>query len=181
MNRWMPRVCHSRAGIRPAKIRKRCLADFQAAEKLDPLYPDAMVNQAWILGEKMNRLDDALAAVDRLLAIYPEHQNGRGGRAVLLARLGRSKEAIVRRHVRASKPPRIRVPTTTRPASLPWSPTKDAKQREEGVKLVAKALLKGFGHEYLLTDADLDPLRGDERFKKLVEGVKIMKELGEPK
>ena len=47
---------------------------------------------------------------------------------------------------------------------------KDPKYREEGVRLIATALLRGFGHEYLLIDDDLDSLRADERFRKLVEG-----------
>ncbi|MBO0701218.1 MAG: tetratricopeptide repeat protein, partial [Zavarzinella sp.] len=70
------------------------LADFRAGEALDPLDPDPMVNQAWLLGEQMGRTADALAAVDRLLALYPDHPTGQGGRAVLLARLGRTEEAV---------------------------------------------------------------------------------------
>jgi hypothetical protein len=54
----------------------------------------------------------------------------------------------------------------------------EPKYRDEAVRLVAAALLRGFGHDYVLGDHDLDPLRADERFRKLADGVKVMKDLG---
>jgi tetratricopeptide (TPR) repeat protein len=157
------------------------LADFRAAERLDPFHPDALLNQAWLLGEKMNRPADALAACDRFLALYPDHPNGRGGRAVLLARLGRLDDAVAaaRQNLSAALPS-VAHPSTYYRAGcvLAIVSRKDPKHRDEAVRLVATALLRGWGHEYLLTDDDLDALHTDERFKKLMDGVRVMKELG---
>lgn len=155
----------------------KALDDFIAAEQLDPLYPDALINQAWILGEKLNRTEEAIAATDRLLAFSPDNMNGRAGRAVMLARIGRNEEALAeakRCMELASSPATIyRAGCVYAIASA-----KDPKYREEGVRLIATALLRGFGHEHLLSDSDLDSLRNDERFRKLMEGVKLMQELG---
>jgi tetratricopeptide (TPR) repeat protein len=136
-----------------------------------------MRNQAWLLGEKMNRPADALAAIDRLLALYPDHPIGRGARAVLLARLGRLDEAVAAA--------RQNLAAATHASEyyhagcvLAIVSRKDPRHRDEAVRLVATALLRGWGHEYLLTDDDLDALYMDERFKKLLDGVKVMKELG---
>jgi hypothetical protein len=54
----------------------------------------------------------------------------------------------------------------------------EPKYRDEAVRLVATALLRGYGHEYVLGDGDLDSLRSDERFRKLSDGVKVMTDLG---
>ena len=48
----------------------------------------------------------------------------------------------------------------------------------QAVRLTAAALLRGFGHDFLLTDEDLNPIRDNEQFRKLAEGVKVMKDLG---
>jgi serine/threonine protein kinase/Flp pilus assembly protein TadD len=155
------------------------LADFRAAEELDPFYADAMVNQAWLLGEKMNRHKEAIAATDRLLKLYPDHMNGRTGRAVLLARIGRTEEAIAEARRCVATAPHE---SAYYQAGCVFAivSAKDPAYRDEGLKLISTALLRGFGHDFLLTDNDLDALRGDERFRKLFEGVKVMKEFAQP-
>src|SRR5262249_9697431 len=167
----------SRGLARAPNDQDGALVDFQAAAKLDPLYPLAMGNQGWILGEKMNRPVDALAAVDRLLALYPDHHTGRGGRAVLLARLGRGEEAIAATRQYLLNSPH---PATYYQGACVFAIVSkaDPKYRDEAVRLAASALLRGFGHDFLLTDEDLDPIRDNDQFRKLAEGVKVMKDLG---
>ncbi len=167
----------TRGLARATREPQQALADFQAAERLDPLYADALVNQAWLLGEKLNRPNEAIAATDRLLKHYPDHMNGRTGRAVLLARVGRTDEAIAEARRCISSAPH---PSAYYQAGCVFAvvSAKDPRFREEGLRLLATALLRGYGYQYLLTDSDLQSLRGDERFQKLVEGVKVMKELG---
>jgi serine/threonine protein kinase/predicted Zn-dependent protease len=170
----------TRGLARASKEPEAALADFQDAEKLDPFYHHAMVNQAWILGEKMNRPEEAIAAVDRLLAIYPDHQNGRAGRAVLLARLGRNDEAIAEARRCLTSAPHASAYYQAACVFAIVSRT-DNRHRDEGIRLVATALLRGFGHDSLLSDHDLDPFRTDERFRKLADGVKVMRDLGAKK
>lgn len=168
----------TRGLFRADKDPDAALADFRAAEELDPFYADAMVNQAWLLGEKMNRPEEAIAATDRLLRLYPDHMNGRTGRAVLLARVGRTKEAIAEARRCVATAPH---PSAYYTAGCVFAvvSAKDPAYRDEGLKLISTALLRGFGHDLVLADGDLAPLREDERFRKLVEGVKLMKELGQ--
>jgi eukaryotic-like serine/threonine-protein kinase len=167
----------TRGLARVSQDKNAALADFRAAEKLEPRYADALVNQAWLLGEKMNRPADALEVVDRLLAVYPDHQTGRGSRAVYLARLGRNDEAIaaIRRYLEDAPHPA----TYYRAACVFAMVSKsDPKYREEAVRLAAIALLRGWGHDFLLTDEDLNAIRDHEQFRRLADGVKVMKDLG---
>jgi tetratricopeptide (TPR) repeat protein len=168
----------TRGLFRAANDPDAALADFRAAEELDPFFADAMVNQAWLLGEKMHRPEEAISATDRLLRLYPDHMNGRVGRAVLLARIGRTDEAIAEARRCVATAPH---PSAYYTAGCVFAivSVKDPAHRDEGLKLISTALLRGFGHDFLLTDDDLDSLRDDERFRKLIDGVKVMKELGQ--
>ena len=153
------------------------LADYRAAERLDPFYIHAHINIASILGERLNRLPEALAATDRLLELYPDYQLARGGRAVYLARLGQVDKAVDEaRRLLAGNPPASAYYHAACVLSL--AAKADPKYRDEAVRLVATALRRGFGHDYLLGDHDLDPLRADERFRKLADGVRVMTDLG---
>ena len=153
------------------------LADYRAAERLDPFYVHALINIASVLGERLGRTEDALKATDHLLEIYPDHPIGRGGRAVYLARLGRTEAAVTEaRQLLAGSPPASAYYHAA--CVLALAAKADPKYRDEAVRLVAAALVRGFGHEYLPGDHDLDPLRADERFRKLADGVRVMTELG---
>ena len=132
---------------------------------------------ASVLGERLNRLDEAVKATDELLAEYPDHAIGRGGRAVYLARLGRTDEAVAEARKLLSANPQ---PLTYYHAGcvLALAARTDPSYRDEAIGLIATALLRGFGHEFLVGDPDLTALADDERFQKLLVGVKTMKELG---
>jgi len=152
------------------------LLDFQAAERLDPNYPDALTNQAWIYGEKLNRQKDALAVVERVLAKYPDHQNARGGKAVYLARLGRPKEAIAEAKILLDRAPQA---AAYYQAACVYALVSgnDPTYKVEGIRLIATALRRGFGYDLISTDTDLNPLRADANFRTLAEGVRVMNEL----
>ena len=152
------------------------LLDFQAAERLDPNYPEAMIDQAWVYAEKLNRQADALAAIDRLLEKYPDNQNGRGGRAVYLARLGRHKEAVAEARKLLDRAPQA---AAYYHAACVYALVSgnDPAYKAESMRLIATALRRGFGYEYVSTDTDLDPLRADANFRTLAEGVRVMNEL----
>lgn len=167
----------TRGLARATREPNEALADFVAAEKLDPFNVDALVNQAWLLGERMNRTEDAIAATNRLLVVYPDHLNARSGRAVLLARLGRCDEAIAEARKCLVNAPHISAYYKAGCVFAVLSRT-DPKYRDEGLRLIATAILRGFGHDDILGDDDLNAFRDDERFRKLTDGVKAMKELG---
>jgi serine/threonine protein kinase/Flp pilus assembly protein TadD len=152
------------------------LTDYRAAERLDPLYIHALINIASVLGERLDRPAEALAATDRLLEVYPDHPIGRGGRAVYLARLGQTDKAVIEaRQLLVGSPPASAYYHAG--CVLALAAKSDPKYRDEAVRLVATALSRGFGHEYLLGDTDLAAIRSDERFRKLADGVKVMTDL----
>src|SRR5262249_57485947 len=52
---------------------KGALADFECALKLVPRSRAALQNKAHVLAEKLDRPEEAVAALDRALALYPDH------------------------------------------------------------------------------------------------------------
>jgi eukaryotic-like serine/threonine-protein kinase len=152
------------------------LRDFEAAELLDPNYADAVTNQAWVYAELLKKQREALKAVERVLAKYPDHQNARGGRAVYLARLGRPKEAVAEVERLLSKSPEAAAYYQAGCVYALLSGT-DPAYKTEAVRLVTAAMLRGFGHDLILTDTDLDPLRADANFRTVAEGIRVMTEL----
>jgi hypothetical protein len=48
------------------------------------------------------------------------------------------------------------------------------------MRLVAKSILTGYtpAFGFILEDADLDALRKDPRFKTIIDGVKVINDLG---
>jgi len=156
-----------------SKEPERALTDFQAAETLDPNYPEALLNQAWILAEKLDRTSDALKAVDRLLALYPDHQNGRGGRAVYLARLGRGDEAVAKARKLLDATPQASAYYQAACVFALVAKT-SPKLKAEGVRLLASSLRHGFGFDYLLADPDLESLQDEKDFRVLAEAVRVM-------
>jgi hypothetical protein len=52
----------------------------------------------------------------------------------------------------------------------------DAACKREATQLLAAALRSGFGHEYIESDKDLDPIRETAEFRRILEGVKALKE-----
>jgi hypothetical protein len=111
-----------------------------------------------------------------VLAKYPDHQNARGGRAVYLARLGRPKEAVAEAKLLLSKAPQ---PAAYYQAACTYALVSgtDPAYKAEGIRLVAAAMLRGFGHDLIFTDTDLDPLRTDAKFRTVAEGIRVMTEL----
>ena len=154
------------------------LADFRAAEKLDPFYPGCD-GQSGLAARREDEppggcpggRGSAAGSVPR-----PPHRPRRPGG--LLARLGRARRS------QSPQPAatwwKHRTPSTYYQAACVFAIVSktDPKYRDEAVRLVATALLRGFGHDFLLTDEDLDPIRDNEQFRKLADGVKVMKDLG---
>jgi tetratricopeptide (TPR) repeat protein len=122
----------------------------------------------------LNRRADAIAVLDRAVELYPDHVPARAGRGVLLARDGRRDEAI-----RDAKDALLR---NTDPSNLfqvgciyALTSKSHPEDRVEALRLLSGALQRGFGRQYLDTDHDLDPLRDDAEFKRLVAAAKAKK------
>jgi serine/threonine protein kinase/lipoprotein NlpI len=162
----------SRGTKRMAREPKAALADFDAALKLSPNMREALLNKAVVLADHLNRAADAVPVLDRLLELYPDHTEARAGRGVYNARLGRSAAA------RADAAAVLKAePIAYRQYQMAGLYAQLAKHnpngpdRREAMKLLAQSL-RGFDDAALLaTDADLDPIRGDAEFQRLVAAV----------
>ena len=69
------------------------LADFDAAVDLDPGFWPGWQSRAHVLSEHLGKPEEAVLALDRADEIQPDAVPSLAGRAVLLARLGKSKAA----------------------------------------------------------------------------------------
>jgi len=73
---------------------EKALEDFQRALRLNPREPNALRNSATVLSSRLNRPEDAIAELSKLLAFRPADARALAGRAVLYARQGRAQEAL---------------------------------------------------------------------------------------
>jgi tetratricopeptide (TPR) repeat protein len=156
---------------RMAQEPQKALEDNNAALRLNPTLKDALLNKAIILADYLHREADAIPVLDRLLEFYPDHVESRAGRGVYLARLGRAAEA--RRDAAAVL---AADPTAFRKYQLAGLYAQLARHdpngtaRAEALDYLSQAFRGGFGNLKLLqADSDLDPVRNDPEFKRLVE------------
>lgn len=161
----------SRGYIRMTTEPAAALEDLDKAIKLNPRSLDALINKSIILSESLNRLKEAVAALDQLLKYYPDHNAARAGRGVVLARLGECARARqdaeeCLRHERSGF-------FLFQIAGLYSQISRHEKApdaKEQALRLLAGALRNGFSEwESLKTDRDLDPIREETEFKRLLQ------------
>jgi tetratricopeptide (TPR) repeat protein len=162
----------ARGMARLATDPEEALADFRAAAELNPRSLVALRNQVYVLAEKLNRTEDALAVATRMAELYPDSALGRTNRGVLLARLGRRAEA----HAEAEKARRLapKDADTTYRAACVYALTSAAHpgDREKALDLLQKAVKNGFrGAAEIRTSRDLKPLHESERFREIAAAV----------
>ena len=142
---------------------------------MSPRYLEVLINQAYVLGEVQNKPADALEVLDRTLERFPDDVHARGGRAVVLARLGRSADAAA--EVKKALALRSRPDDLLRAASAfaVLSP-KDGAAAAEAIKLLGQALQAGEGYTLLDADLDLAYLKADKSFQRLAEAARVVRE-----
>jgi tetratricopeptide (TPR) repeat protein len=149
------------------------LADFEHALRLNPRSADALQNKAHVLAEKLGRNQDALLALDQLLALYPDAALARSGRGVLLARLGqrvaalRDADEALRLDVGGQRLYQVACIYALTSKLQP-------EDRLQAMQHLSSALRKGYGFQLLETDRDLDPLRALPEFRRLVDATRTL-------
>jgi serine/threonine protein kinase/Tfp pilus assembly protein PilF len=167
-----------RGELRLEKDPKGALADVEEALKLNAECVDALQLKAHILAERLRRPQEAEKALDRAVELNPDYVPARAGRGVVLARRGKRDEAL--RDARESLL-RDTLPPNLYQVACIYALTSamdkgHPEDRREAFRLLFASLRTGFGLDWVDTDPDLDPLRKDEEFKRLVAGARAFHE-----
>jgi eukaryotic-like serine/threonine-protein kinase len=163
-----------RASTRLASDPNGALADLRHAEELNRRSLPALRNQAHILAEHLHRTDDALGVLERLIALYPDFAPAHAERAVLLARLGRRREAQTEAGaLRASKQEPILYYQLAGVYALTMK--QHPEDRTEALALLRKAFQEGFRDiGYIEQDPDLANFRDDKEFAELIRVARAL-------
>jgi len=152
---------------------KKALSDFNQALKLNPQSLSALTNKAHVLGKYFKRTEEAVGVLDTAVALYPDDVRPLAGRGVYLARLGKRDLAL--------KDAEKALLTDTNPSNLyqvagiyALTSQQEPDDRREAMRLLASALKKGFGFEYLEIDRDLDPIRELPTFRRVIEASRAL-------
>jgi tetratricopeptide (TPR) repeat protein len=154
---------------------KGALADAEEALKLNPSCVDALQLKAHILAERFERPEEAEIALDRAVELNPDYVPARAGRGVLLARQGKREAALRDARealLRDTLPPNLYQVGCIYALTSKTNP----EDKPEAFRLLFAALRTGFGLDLVGTDHDLDPLRKDEEFDRLVNGARAFYE-----
>ncbi len=161
----------ARGLVRQPRDPAGALADYERALELNPRYRTALQNKANVLAEDLGRTEEAIAALDALLALYPKHAPAVAGRGVLYARIGRRAAA----HADA----RVALTLDTKPFNVyqvagiyALTSRQNPGDRLEALRLLEIALSQGFGLDLVEKDRDLDAIRDGLEFRQLVESAR---------
>jgi eukaryotic-like serine/threonine-protein kinase len=152
---------------------KRALSDFDQALKLNPRSLAALQNKAHVLGKYFKRTEEAVQVLDRAVELYPDDVRPRAGRGVYLARLGKRAPAL--------KDAEEALALDANPSNLyqvagiyALTSRQEPDDQKEALSLLARAMKKGFGFEYLEIDRDLDPIRQSPTFRRVIEASRAL-------
>jgi serine/threonine protein kinase/Tfp pilus assembly protein PilF len=170
----------ARGLVRQPRDPRAALADYESALKLNPHYLTALQNKANVLGEDLARTEEAVATLDTLLAFYPNYVPALAGRGVLYARLGRREAALAdaREALRKDSKP-YNVYQVAGIYAL--TSRQNSDDRREALRLLESALSQGFGLDVLEKDRDLDAIRDQPEFRRLVEGARARRTKAAPR
>ena len=165
---WVTRAFHKTTRERDYS---GALDDLEEALKSNPSSFYALENKANVLAERLGKNDEAVRVIDRIVELFPGHPSARPSRGVLLARLGRRDAALAdaRESLRHSPSPH----TLYQVAGIYALTSRQAPgDRKQALLLLETALTLGFGQKHIANDPDLDPVRDDPEFRRVLAEVK---------
>ncbi len=158
----------ARMGKEPAAA----LEDFRSALKLNPRMLPALQNCVYLLCE-LNRDDEALKLLDRIIALNPDFAPAHSSKGVLLAIKGDRAAAI-----REAKESLWRDTTPRNVYQVAGIYATTSRQnpddRLEAFRLLSTALRGGFGFDYLPDDHELDAIRDLPEFRELLAAARAL-------
>jgi serine/threonine protein kinase/tetratricopeptide (TPR) repeat protein len=161
----------ARSEVRQDRDPAAALADAEKALESNPFSIGALMQKSMLLSEKLKRPADALTVLDRAVELHPDHAPFLAGRGVMLARAGTRDRALrdakdaIRLETSGSNLYQVGCIYALTAKSHP-------EDRTEAIRLIFAALRGGFGWQYVDNDPDLDPIRGDEEFRRMVKDAK---------
>jgi serine/threonine protein kinase/Tfp pilus assembly protein PilF len=153
------------------------LADFDKALVLNPRSFEGLQNKAAILSEQFKRDAESLRVLDEAVRLYPDSALSRGGRGILLARQGKRDQALAdAREALVIDPSPM---TLYQVAGIyAHSAPKHPVDRIQALHLLSRALATGTGLDWVQGDTDLDPIRADADFQRVVAAARALVERG---
>ena len=151
------------------------LKDLQRAEELFGANPLILQPMAHVLSERLNRPDESVTVLDRLLKSKPRYQKALSGRAVLHARAGRWE--LAKRDVdtllvmpeRRGHEINYQIACTYALMS-PEHP----ELSQDAISWLARAVAGGYGQDIIDTDTDLQPIRDLQDFQMIRRTARIL-------
>jgi serine/threonine protein kinase/Flp pilus assembly protein TadD len=142
------------------------LKDLESAETLYGPDPSILQTMAHVLSEHLQRPEDAIQALDRVLKLEPSFQKALAGRAVLRARLGQVPQAIadVKRLESLDAPPTSES-LYQMACSLALCSRTQPDLQLRSLTLLAQAVRQNYGGDLMAEDSDLDSIRSRPEFE----------------
>jgi serine/threonine protein kinase/tetratricopeptide (TPR) repeat protein len=149
---------------------EQALADFDALVVRHPDSARAHFGRAIVLSELPGRAEAAIAAARRAVAAEPRSVNYQCSLAVLLARAANSAEAtqLINEVLETNSTGLVHYQAA---CVFALASRHDPRHADRSLDSLEKALTQDYGREVLATDPDLDPIRADPRFAKMLTRV----------
>jgi eukaryotic-like serine/threonine-protein kinase len=143
------------------------MKSFDEALKYNAHCLPALESKAHVLSEKLERTEEAVETLDRAVALYPEQASAHASRGVLLARLGKyeAARADAERALSLDSSDAIEYQVS---GIYALSSQETSADRNRAIALLTSALRHGYGSELIAGDADLNVLRNDPNFQKVL-------------
>ncbi len=155
------------------------LDDYDRALAREPHDHLALKNKAALLSQAFVRDEESARVLDHLLSEFPDDYQSRITRAVLYARLGRHDAALTDAAVTLAQPSH---PVSDFRAAGVFALCSPAHPEhvDQALRLLDRALQAGFGLDLVDDDSDLDPIRTDPRFGRIVAQARAAAPLSPP-
>jgi tetratricopeptide (TPR) repeat protein len=141
------------------------MSDFRQALRLNPASISALRNSVHLLADRLNQPEEALEAINQLLAINENDADALAGRAVMYARQGdrQAAKTDIQRLLRISKKPKVIFQVA---CALSLTSTPENADARKSLVLLARAVqLEPRWFARALTDPDLKKARQLEAFQ----------------
>lgn len=156
---------------------KPALADFDEALRLNPRSVDALQNKANVLSDLLGQNAAAISILDQAIKLAPDYVPAIAGRGVLRARLGMMDGAL--EDAREALLRNTDAPNLYQVAGIyALRSVKFPEERVKALQLLGSALRSGFGTDLVDIDHELDPIRNDPEFVRMVSAAKVLRAIG---